>query len=85
MRNSDGNSQFEYTSLEGYVDAVVLVDALEKAGSNLTRASLLSAFQSVNINLGGVKVAFSPSDHQGSKSIFYTVVKDGKAMPITKF
>jgi branched-chain amino acid transport system substrate-binding protein len=85
MRNSDGNSQFEYTSLEGYVDAVVLVDALEKAGSNLTRASLLSAFQSLNINLGGVKVAFSPSDHQGSKSIFYTVVKDGKAMPITKF
>jgi branched-chain amino acid transport system substrate-binding protein len=85
MRNSDGNSQFEYTSLEGYVDAVVLVDALEKAGSNLTRASFLSAFQSLNINLGGVKVAFSPSDHQGSKSIFYTVVKDGKAMPITKF
>lgn len=85
LKKADVNSQFEYTSLEGYVDAVVLVDALEKAGGNLTRASLLGSFQRLNVNLGGIKVAFSPVDHQGSKSIFYTVVKDGKAMPITKF
>jgi branched-chain amino acid transport system substrate-binding protein len=85
LKNAGGNSQFEYPSLEGYTDAVVLVDALNKAGGNLTRASFLKAFENLNIDLGGLKVAYSHTDHQGSKSIFYTVVKNGKAASITKF
>ena len=85
LKKADSNSKFDYTSLEGYVDAVVLVDALKMAGNNLTRASFLKAFESLNIDLGGLKTSYSPSDHQGSKSIFYTVVKDGKAVPISRF
>lgn len=85
LKKADSKSEFEYTSLEGYADAVVLVAALDKAGSNLTRASFLGAFEGLNIDLGGLKVAYSPTDHQGSKSVFLTLVKDGKAMPITKF
>lgn len=85
LKKADKKSEFDFTSLEGYVDAVVLVEALSKAGSNLTRASFLSAFDGLNIDLGGLKVVYSPTDHQGSKSVFYTVIKDGKAVPITKF
>jgi branched-chain amino acid transport system substrate-binding protein len=85
LRKADKKSEFDFTSLEGYVDAVVLVEALTKAGSNLTRASFLSAFESLNIDLGGLKVAYSPTDHQGIESIFYTVIKNGKAVSITKF
>lgn len=85
LKKADPKLEFDYTSLEGYVDAVVLVDALKKAGSNLTRASLTSAFDKLNIDLGGLKVSFSPTDHQGSKSVYYTVVKDGKAVSISKF
>jgi branched-chain amino acid transport system substrate-binding protein len=85
FKKADKQSEFDYPSLEGYADAVVLVDALKNAGSKLTRASFLKAFENLNIDLGGLKVAYSPTDHQGSKSIFYTVVKNGKAVPITKF
>lgn len=85
LRKADKKAEFDFTSLEGYVDAVVLVDALKKAGSDLTRVSLLSALDSLNIDIGGLKVAYSPTDHQGIESIFYTVVKNGKAVSITKF
>jgi branched-chain amino acid transport system substrate-binding protein len=85
LKKSDSQSEFDFTSLEGYADAVVLVDALKKAGSNLTRASLAKAFEHLDIDLGGFKVAYSPYDHQGSKSIYYTVIKGGKAVSITKF
>jgi branched-chain amino acid transport system substrate-binding protein len=85
MKKAGSQSEFDFTSLEGYADAVVLVDALKKAGSNLTRASLANAFEHLNTDLGGFKVAYSPSDHQGSKSIYYTVIKGGKAVSITKF
>lgn len=85
LKQANKQSEFDFTSLEGYVDAVVLVEALTKAGSDLTRASFLRAFESLNIDLGGIKVAYSPTDHQGSKSIVYTVIKNGKPVSITRF
>ncbi len=85
LKKADKKVEFDFTSLEGYVDAVVLVEALTKAGSNLTHASFVGAFESLNIDLGGLQVAYSPTDHQGSKSVFYTVVKNGKAVSISKF
>jgi branched-chain amino acid transport system substrate-binding protein len=85
LKKADKNSEFDFTSLEGYVDAVVLVNALTKAGSNLNHESFLNAFESLNIDIGGLKVAYSPTNHQGIESIFYTVVKNGKAASITKF
>jgi branched-chain amino acid transport system substrate-binding protein len=85
LKKADKKSEFDFTSLEGYVDAVVLVEALTKAGSSLTHESFLSALESLNIDIGGLKVAYSPTDHQGIESIFYTVVKNGKAVSITKF
>jgi len=82
---AEGKSEFDFTSLEGHVDAVVLVEALKKAGPELTRASFLNAFENLSLDLGGLKVAYSPTNHQGVKTIFYTMVKDGKPVAITKF
>jgi ABC-type branched-subunit amino acid transport system substrate-binding protein len=73
-----------YTSLEGYVNAVVLVEALKKAGPNPTRAALLAALESHNADIGGLKIAFSPTNHQGSGAVFLTQVKGGKAVPISR-
>ncbi len=72
-----------YTSLEGHVDAVVLVEALRKIGPNPTRVGLVAALEALSTDVGGLKVAFSPSSHQGSKTIFLTRVQDGKAVPRT--
>jgi branched-chain amino acid transport system substrate-binding protein len=85
LKKVDKNPEFDYTSLEGYVDAVVLVEALKKSGSHLTHESFLGALESLSIDIGGLKVAYSPSDHQGLETIFYTVVKNGKPVSIAKF
>jgi ABC-type branched-subunit amino acid transport system substrate-binding protein len=75
----------DYTSLEGYVDAAVLVEALRKAGPGLTRASFLAAFENLQADLGGVKVEYSARSHQGLRGIFHTVVKGGKPVPLARY
>lgn len=73
-----------YTSLEGYVNAMVLVEALKKAGAQPTRESLVTALETLKLDLGGFSVDFSPTSHQGSKSVFLTQVLSGKAVPQQK-
>jgi ABC-type branched-subunit amino acid transport system substrate-binding protein len=73
-----------YGSLEGYVDAAVLVEALKKSGASPTRASFLGALESLNVDLGGLKVGFSATNHQGAKDVFLTVVRGGKAVQVDK-
>jgi branched-chain amino acid transport system substrate-binding protein len=73
-----------YTSLEGYVDAAVLVEALRKAGPAPTRIGLATALEGLSVDLGGMNVAFSPTSHQGSKAVYLTQVKGGKAVPQTR-
>ena len=80
-----GSLEADYTSLEGYLDAVVFVEAMRKAGPDLTRASLLTAFESLQTVVGGVKVEYSPRNHQGLKGIFHTVVRGGKPVTVTKY
>lgn len=73
-----------YSSLEGYADAAVLVAALNKAGANPGRAAFVSALESLSADLGGLKVAFSATSHQGARDVFLTVVRGGKAVPVDK-
>lgn len=73
-----------YSSLEGYANAAVLVEALKKTGTNPTRAALVSALEALNTDLGGLKVAFSAASHQGAKDVFLTVVRAGKAVQVDR-
>ncbi|HAT30200.1 MAG TPA: leucine-, isoleucine-, valine-, threonine-, and alanine-binding protein [Janthinobacterium sp.] len=74
-----------YGSLEGYADALVLVEALKRCGGDPSRAGLLHALERLAMTLGGIPVAFSASDHQGMERVFLTRVKDGKTGPVDKF
>lgn len=71
-----------YTSLEGYIGAVVFVAALRDTGPQPTRLEFAKALEALNIDLGGFKVAFSPSSHQGSDAVFPSEVRDGRAVPV---
>jgi ABC-type branched-subunit amino acid transport system substrate-binding protein len=76
----------DYTSLEGYVAAAVFTAGLGKAGPNLNRTAFISAMDALQMDLGGaLKPAFSPTNHQGLRTIYFTRIKGGKAVPITKF
>jgi len=74
----------DYTSLEGYANAVVLVEALKKTGAAPTRAGLVGALESLNVDIGGVKLGYSAASHQGARQVFVTKVQGGKAVPVAK-
>jgi len=71
-----------YVSFEGYIDARVLIAGLDLAGKDLSREKLIDAFQGMShLDLGGMVFSFSPTNHQGSNTVYVTTVKDGKAQP----
>jgi len=77
-----GNTQPSFVSLEGFVDAMVLVDALRSAGHDLTRDKLVSALENTHgkdIGLGPkLLLDFSPASHKGLNAVYVTVIKDGR-------
>ena len=73
-----------YGSLEGYADAMVLVEALKRCGAQPSRAGLLHALEQLHMDLGGLPVAFSVRQHQGLSRVYLTQVKAGAAIAIGK-
>lgn len=75
-----GQKDFDFSSMEGYLTARVLVEGLRRAGRTLTRETLISALESMReVNLGGFTVNYSAKDHQGSSFTDLTIIgRDGK-------
>ncbi len=69
-----------YASMEGYVNAKVLVEGLRRAGKDLTREKLVHALESIRrLDIGGIMIDYSPQDHSGSAYIELTMIgRDGK-------
>ena len=82
---SAGAGETDYTSLEGYLGAMVLVEALRKAGPAPTRPAFVAAMEGLNADLGGVQVAYSAGSHQALKAVYHTVVKSGRPVPVQKY
>ncbi|MBF0232428.1 MAG: ABC transporter substrate-binding protein [Desulfamplus sp.] len=69
-----------FVGFEGYINAKVLVEGLKRAGRELTRKSFLDAINSMNdFSLGpDVKLSFSPTDHQGMDTVYFTRLQHGR-------
>lgn len=80
-------SKPNFVSLEGFVDAMVLVEGLKKAGKELTREGLIHGIESIHewdAGLGAeLKVDYSAKDHKGFEHVIPTVVRGGRAVPFT--
>ena len=76
-----------FVSLEGFVDAMVLVEGLKRAGKELTREKFISAIESIHqMNAGlGQKLTlnYSASDHKGFDNVYPTIVKSGQPVLLT--
>lgn len=76
-----------FVSLEGFVDAMVLVEGLKKAGKELTREGLIQAIESIHDLDAGLgpqlKLDYSARDHKGLDHVLPTVVRGGRAVPFT--
>lgn len=73
-----------FVSLEGFLNAKLLVEVLRRLGPNPTRVQLDEAVASVqNIELGtGHPVSFATDRNQGSDAVFYTTVEEGRFVEI---
>ena len=69
-----------FGSLEGYINAAVMVEALKRAGKDLTRDKLVTSLESIeNLGLGlASPVSFSSTNHQAMSHVYPTYIKDGK-------
>jgi len=80
-----GNADLNYTSLEGYIAAVTFAEALKKVSGTPSRESIAKAIDTLDMDLGNFRVKFSAADHQGSKQVYFTQVRSGEAVPVSKF
>ena len=75
----------DYVSLEGYVDASVLIAALQRNGAQVDTESLVNTLENLrDLDVGlGTPVIFSRSDHQGVHRVWGTQLDEtGHYQPI---
>ncbi len=74
------NVDVNYSSLEGFIAAKVLVEGLRKAGKEPTREKFVAAMESIsNLEIGGYQVRFSPDNHNGSQYVDLSMIgREGK-------
>ncbi|HXY00752.1 MAG TPA: ABC transporter substrate-binding protein [Candidatus Limnocylindrales bacterium] len=81
------SSRPNFVSLEGFVDAMVMVEGLKRAGKEPTREGLIRAIESIHdldVGLGTqLKLDYSAKDHKGFDHVIPTVVRGGRAVPFT--
>jgi ABC-type branched-subunit amino acid transport system substrate-binding protein len=69
----------DYASLEGFVAANILIDALKRVGAQLDTEKLVDTLENTrNLDLGlGVSLNFGRSEHTASKKIWGTALDEG--------
>jgi branched-chain amino acid transport system substrate-binding protein len=80
-------SRANFVSLEGFVDAMVLVEGLKHAGKEPTREGLIHGIESIHdldLGLGSqLKLNYSARSHKGFNEVIPTVVRGARAVPFT--
>ena len=74
------DAQANFSSMEGYLAARVLVEGIKRAGAKATRDSLITGLEAIGTqSIGGFNVSFSPTDHVGSSFVELSMlVGDGR-------
>ena len=76
--------KYSFISLEGYVNARVITEALKRAGASASRSSFRQALESLRgLDLGiGAPLTFTPERHQGLDSVYFTRVEGDRWVPV---
>ena len=84
LKANDPEADYGFVSLEGYMVGRFAIEALERAGKDLTRENFLAAMENMNSwDLGGVELSFGANDNQGIDTIFMTrLLPDGFFEPM---
>ncbi len=74
-----GYTDYNFSAMEGFLTAKVMVEGLKRAGRDLTRDKFVEAMEKMDVDLGGFYVSYSPKNHAGSKFVDLTIIgQEGK-------
>jgi len=75
------HNRYSYYGLEGFINAKLMAEALRKTGRDLSREKLVTTLESTPFDLGGYKINYSPTSHNGSRFVDLTVLgRDGRVL-----
>jgi branched-chain amino acid transport system substrate-binding protein len=70
VKKAGGEHSANFSSMEGYLAAKVMADALRRGPAKPTREGLITALEATGTqSLGGFTVSFSPTDHVASSFV----------------
>jgi len=74
-----------FVSLEGFINAKVLVAVLNKTGKDITREAFIKTAEGMkNLDIGlDHTISFDPNNHQGSDVVYSTVIENGEYKLLT--
>lgn len=77
--------QFSPVSLEGFLNAKLLVEILSRIGPNPQRINIRNIVENIkDYDIGiGVPVSFGPNKHQGLNIVYLTTIENGRYVTIT--
>jgi ABC-type branched-subunit amino acid transport system substrate-binding protein len=90
MKKYVPSAPLSVSSYEGFINAMVLVEGLKRAGTDLTRSKFIAAMESMHdIDLGfgqRYTLRFTDKHHIGwlSNSVRLNIIRGGKLMPLTE-
>lgn len=82
------NERVENFSFLGMGGTLVMIEALKKAGPDLTRSKLIAALNSVrdfDTHIQARPITFTPDDHVGEKNAAMATLKNGKFTVVKKW
>jgi ABC-type branched-subunit amino acid transport system substrate-binding protein len=80
-------SKPNFVSLEGFLAGQVMLAGLKKAGRILTREAFITAVEGIQgLDIGaGNTISFSAENHQGSQTVYPTVIRKGRYQIISNW
>jgi ABC-type branched-subunit amino acid transport system substrate-binding protein len=79
LAKAAGRHELTPAQLEGFAAAKLVVEAIKRAGKDVSRENLLKALDGARIDLGGLQVHYSEKDHTGLEFTDVSIVgPDGK-------
>jgi ABC-type branched-subunit amino acid transport system substrate-binding protein len=70
VKKGGADYQANFSSMEGYLAAKVIAEALKRGPSRTSREGLIAGLESLgNESFGGFTVSFSPNDHVASRFV----------------
>lgn len=71
---AEGQTSFSHRSLEGYICARIAMEAIRRSGRDASRERILQALETLDMDLGGYRVRFTPRDRRGSRFTEMTII-----------